>query len=195
MVNEPLDGGVRGALGHALVHADNGSANNAVSLTFLVVSAKSTPLAELLAVGDTQEVGTVLSAQSLNDLDVVGVVARLGQDAKERLTRVEDAAHLAQSAVQRARVQSLLQRLLDGRVQVQTSGHNRLLDGIGRLFRRDLFVLQFFSHVSVFHLVKSSSLQVSKSETSPTMAKRREREKKKMPFLAPGNLFPDSQMA
>jgi hypothetical protein len=107
-----------------------------VGLSLLVVRAQTRPLSELDLVRHADQVCVVLLAQPLHDLVVVTVVAVLGQEAEQALTRVEDLARLAQTAVKRVGVpgkremsggkrvgrasepnsQSLAQRLLDGLV-------------------------------------------------------------------------------
>ncbi len=119
VLNEPVHGGVI-LLGDVLVHDHHRGSDDLVGLALLVVRAQSGPLAQLLSVGDAEQVRSVLGAQGLYQLDVVAVVARLGQDAKESLASIQDAARLAQTAVQRVGEQSLLQRLFDGVIQIES---------------------------------------------------------------------------
>jgi hypothetical protein len=176
IVDQPLDSGVV-LLGHVLVDDNHGSSDNLVGLSVLIVGAQTGPFSELLSVRDTQQMGSVLSAEGLHNLDVVSVVARLGQDAEQSLTRVQNTARLTQSTVQGVGPQGLLQGLLDGIIQLESLLHGLLLlGGLQRerkktkkkekgkkkkkknpftttthLSDNNLFSLNFTRSVSVFH--------------------------------------------
>ena len=102
------------------MHDHDAGSDDLVGLSVLVKGAQSGPFSELLSVGNANEMRAVFGTQSLHQLDVVAMIARLGQEAKEALTSIQNATRLAQTAVQRVGEQSLLQGLLDGIIKLES---------------------------------------------------------------------------
>jgi hypothetical protein len=117
---------------------------------------ETSPLSELLAIGDLDEGDLVLGAQSDDQLLVGLLLARLVQDAHVRLSPVERLAGLAQTAsktvVDEGELEDALERLEDGHLAFACGGIGADFDltGIGdwglRLFsvRLHVYVSQVF---------------------------------------------------
>lgn len=124
---------------------DDGRARDDLSGDAVLVElAEAGPLAEDLAVGDLDEVDLVLAAQGLDELDVLGLGARLVQDAQVRLTLVERLGRFAQAARESVVHERLLQHVLERVLDRHLAGRGRR-DGLG------LFLLDIDSGRGLFY--------------------------------------------
>mgnify|MGYP007076337086 CR=1 FL=1 len=89
------------------------AANNLPGVALTVDLAKTSPSAEGLGVRDLEEVDVVLVAESLNQLDVLGLVASLAQDTEVSLAAVERLGSLTEAASKAVMDERLLQHLLE----------------------------------------------------------------------------------
>jgi hypothetical protein len=96
VVLEELEG-VR--VGPKVLDDDAGAADDLPGGALLVNLAETGHLAELLGLGDLDQVDRVLSAQGLNKLGVGGLRARGGKDAKVSLALVEGLGGLVDAPV------------------------------------------------------------------------------------------------
>ena len=100
------------ALGTVVLDDDARAADDLAGVALTVDLAETSPGTEQLGVGDLDEVDLVLSAESLNELDVLGLRARLDEDAKVSLTLVERLGALAQTTSETVVDEGVLQNLL-----------------------------------------------------------------------------------
>ena len=92
---------------------DNARAPNDLAGVALTVDlAETSPGTEDLGVADLDEVDLVLSAEGLNELDVLGLRAGLDENAKVGLTLVEGLGTLAETASETVVNECVLQNLL-----------------------------------------------------------------------------------
>lgn len=95
-----------------VVTDDNARAADDLSGVALTVDlAQTSPGAEGLGVRDLEEVNLVLGAESLDELDVLLLVARLDEDAEVGLAAVKGLGALAQATGKTVVDQSLLEDL------------------------------------------------------------------------------------
>ena len=92
---------------------DARAADDLAGVALTVDIAKAGPGTEDLGVTDLDEVDLVLSAEGLNELDVLGLSAGLDEDAKVGLTLVEGLGALAETAGETVVNESVLQDLLN----------------------------------------------------------------------------------
>lgn len=88
------------------------AANNLAGVTLIVDLAKTSPLAQLLGLGDLDEVDVVLKAQGLNELHVGGLRAVGSQSAQVSLSPVQGLSALMETTSKTIVNQSFLQDLL-----------------------------------------------------------------------------------
>lgn len=122
-----------------VLHNDARAANHLAGLGLLVELAQTGPLAELLRVGDLDELDVVLKAESLDELDVGGLLAVLGKNAKVGLTTIKSLGALMETTSKTIVDQSALEDLAhsgkDGHVAARGAlgsscisvGHDRRL--------------------------------------------------------------------
>ena len=91
---------------------DAGAANDLARVALLVDLAETSPLAKNLRVTDLDEVDLVLGAESFDELDVLGLSARLDKNAKVRLALVKCLRALAQTTGKTIVNERVLQDLL-----------------------------------------------------------------------------------
>lgn len=111
MLNEEVE--LRGGLSEVL----NNDARAAARLddgSFLVTLAETNPLAEFLAIRDSEAVDLVLSAQCLNQTNVGWLVAGLGKNAHVSLLAVESLNGFTNTTGKTVVGQSLLQDNFQG---------------------------------------------------------------------------------
>ena len=88
--------------------------DNLLGITVLVNLAQTSPLTQLLGIGDLDQGNAVLSAQGLDQADVLSLVAGLGEDAELGLAGFHRLDALAQTAGQAVGVQRGAQDLAQG---------------------------------------------------------------------------------
>jgi hypothetical protein len=91
---------------------DTRAADDLTGVALLVDLAETSPGAEDLGISDLDEVDLVLSAERLNELEVLGLVASLDEDAEMGLTLVEGLGGLAETASKTVVNERVLQNLL-----------------------------------------------------------------------------------
>lgn len=91
---------------------DARAANDLAGVALTVDLAETSPGTEDLGVTDLDEVDLVLGAESLNELDVLGLRAGLDEDAKVGLTLVEGLGALTETTGETVVNESVLQDLL-----------------------------------------------------------------------------------
>ena len=101
------------AVSTVVLDDDTRAANDLAGVTLLVDLAETSPGTEDLGVTDLDEVNLVLSTEGLDELDVLGLSARLDEYAKMRLALVERLGALAQTARKTVVNERRLQNLLD----------------------------------------------------------------------------------
>ena len=99
-------------VGTVVLDNDAGAADDLARVALLVDLAETSPLSEDLGVTDLDEVDLVLSAQGLDELDVLGFRACLDEDAKMSLALVKCLGCLAQTAGKTVMYKRVLQDLL-----------------------------------------------------------------------------------
>lgn len=87
------------------LHNNARAANNLYGLALFVVAAQTSPLTKGLGLLDCDQRNAMLAAQSVDELNVSLLVARVGQDAQVSLTSVESLHALAQTTSQTVVVQ------------------------------------------------------------------------------------------
>jgi hypothetical protein len=91
---------------------DAGAANDLTGVALLVDLAEASPGAEDLGVSNLDQVDLVLGAESLDELEVLGLVASFDQDAKVGLALVEGLGCLTETTSETVVNESVLQNLL-----------------------------------------------------------------------------------
>ena len=91
---------------------DARAANDLAGVALTVDLAETSPGTEQLGVGDLNQVNLVLGAEGLDELDVLGLRARLDEDAQVSLTLVERLGALAQTTSKTVVDEGVLQNLL-----------------------------------------------------------------------------------
>ena len=99
-------------LNTVLLDDDARAPDNLAGVALAVDLAETRPSAENLGVTDLDEVDLVLSTEGLNELDVLGLSARLDEDAQVRLTLVKRLGALAQTTSETVVDEGVLQNLL-----------------------------------------------------------------------------------
>ena len=94
---------------------DAGAADDLARVALTVDLAETSPGAEDLRVTNLDEVDLVLSAEGLDELDILGLSARLDEDAQVRLALVKGLRTLAETTSETVVNKSVLQNLLHGR--------------------------------------------------------------------------------
>lgn len=118
---------------------DARAADDLTGVTLTVDLAETGPGTEGLGVGDLEQVDLVLVAESLDELEVLGLVAGLDENAKVGLTTVEGLGALTQTTgetvVDESLLENLLESILDGHGALGGSGLGDLdlLDLLGDL--------------------------------------------------------------
>ena len=119
---------------------DAGAADDLTGVALTVDLAETGPGAEGLGVRDLEQVDLVLVAESLDELEVLGLVAGLDKNAKVGLAAVEGLGALTETAsktvVDKGLLEDLLESVLDG--------HGALGGGSGLL---DLNVLDLLGNL------------------------------------------------
>ena len=92
---------------------DAGAADDLTGVALTVDLAETGPGAEGLGVRDLEQVDLVLVAESLDELEVLGLVAGLDEDAKVGLATVEGLGALTQTTGETVVDQGLLENLLE----------------------------------------------------------------------------------
>lgn len=92
---------------------DARAADNLARVALLVDLAKTSPLTKDLGVTNLDQVDLVLGAESLNELDVLSLRARLNENAKMGLALVKSLGRLAKAACKTVMDESVLQDLLE----------------------------------------------------------------------------------
>lgn len=100
------------ALYTVVLHDNTGATNDLAGVTLPVDLAKTRPLTELLVVGNLDQVDLVLSAQRLDELEVLGGVARLDEDTQMGLALVESLGALAETTGETVVDEGVFQDLL-----------------------------------------------------------------------------------
>ena len=95
-----------------VLHDDARAADDLARVTLAVDLAQASPGAENLCVTDLDQVDFVLRAQGLDELDVLGLRARLDEDAQVSLTLVERLGTLTETAGKTVVNERVLQDLL-----------------------------------------------------------------------------------
>lgn len=99
-------------LNTVLLDDDARAPDNLAGVALAVDLAETRPSAENLGVTDLDEVDLVLSTEGLNELDVLGLSARLDEDAQVRLTLVKRLSALTETASKTVMDERVLQDLL-----------------------------------------------------------------------------------
>ena len=98
---------------HAVVlDDDTGAPDDLAGVALTVDLAETSPGTEDLGVTDLDQVDLVLRAECLNQLDVLGLRARLDEDAQVGLTLVQRLSTLAKTASKTVVDEGVLQNLL-----------------------------------------------------------------------------------
>ena len=97
---------------------DARAADDLAGVALTVDLAETSPGTEDLRVTDLDEVDLVLGAESLDELDVLGLCAGLDEDAKVGLTLVEGLGALTETASETVVNEGVLQDLLQSRTCV-----------------------------------------------------------------------------
>ena len=100
------------ALSTVILDDDARAANNLARVALPVDLAQASPGAENLCVTDLDQVDFVLRAQGLDELDVLGLSARLDEHTQVRLALVKRLRALAETASETVVDESVLQDLL-----------------------------------------------------------------------------------
>ena len=100
------------ALNTVLLDNDAAAADDLAGVALTVDLAETSPGAEDLGISDLDEVDFVLSAEGLDELDVLGLSAGLNEDAQVSLALVESLGALAETAGETIVNECVLQDLL-----------------------------------------------------------------------------------
>ena len=103
------------ALDTVVLDDDARASNDLAGVALTVNLAEASPGTEDLGVTDLDQVDLVLGAESLNELDVLGLSAGLDENAKVGLTLVERLGALTKTASKTVVDECVLQNLLQSR--------------------------------------------------------------------------------
>ena len=103
------------ALDTVVLDDDARAADDLAGVALTVDLAETSPGAKYLRVSDLDQVDLVLGAESLNELDVLGLSAGLDENAKVGLTLVERLGALTKTASKTVVDECVLQNLLQSR--------------------------------------------------------------------------------
>jgi hypothetical protein len=101
-----------------ILHTSTRALDNLGWVAFGIDLAESNPLSELGVLWNLQERNALLLAKTLDELDVVAIVAVLGQDNKLGLSLLNASANFVESARQRVASKRLLEDLLQSSHQI-----------------------------------------------------------------------------
>jgi hypothetical protein len=105
-----------------LLHHDARSANHLSRVALPVNLAQASPCAEDLGITDLDQVDVVLSAESLDELDVLCFGAGLHEDAEVGIALVQSLGALAEATSKTVVLEGVLQNLLRTKNNVSASG-------------------------------------------------------------------------
>ena len=128
-----------------LLDDDAAAADDFAGVALTVKLAETGPGTEDLSISNLDEVDLVLGAESLNELDVLGLSAGLDENAKVSLALVEGLGALAETAsetvVDESVLQNLLESILNGELALGSLGGDldlsvnlNVISSVGHLF-------------------------------------------------------------
>lgn len=104
-----------------LLHNNAAASNNLSGVTLTIDLAETSPGTEDLGVSDLDKVDFVLSAERLNELNVLGLCAGLDEDAQMGLALVQGLCALTETASETVMDEGVLQNLLYDKIKFRTS--------------------------------------------------------------------------
>ena len=137
---------------HAVVlDDDTGAPDDLAGVALTVDLAETSPGTEDLGVTDLDQVDLVLRAECLNQLDVLGLRARLDEDAQVGLTLVQRLSTLAKTASKTVVDEGVLQNLLRILSSQSPLTSEEIATHLKRILNRQLALGSLRRHLDLSH--------------------------------------------
>ena len=104
-----------------LLHNNAAASNNLSGVTLTIDLAETSPGTEDLGVSDLDKVDFVLSAERLDELNILGLRASLDEDAQMGLALVQSLGALTETASETVMNEGVLQNLLYHKITIRAS--------------------------------------------------------------------------